>query len=103
MRALYQRSKGRDLFDLWKARELKPDWEKTAKIFLKYMEKTNKHVHRDLMNNNLQNKLTDPRFNGDLNALLNSSQNYNAHKAAKWVASEIYSNVPKSHSQSLFE
>lgn len=96
LRALYQRRKGRDLFDLWISRELKPDWNKVVAMFLKYMEPLSKPIYRDLLNDNLQGKLKDPRFQEDMKSLVVDSRGYDMHRAALFVAESLYSQVSES-------
>ena len=72
MRALYQRKKGRDLYDLSMAlNQFKNlDLPKTIHCFQKYMEHGKTPVSRALFEANLAQKLTDPAFKGDIQALL---------------------------------
>lgn len=96
VRALYQRRKGRDLFDLWKSRELNPDWKKIVPLFLEYMRRANTSVHRDQFWNNLQEKLRDSRFNADMATLLLPEENYQSAEAAQWVEEKIMPLIPES-------
>ncbi|PJC65153.1 MAG: nucleotidyl transferase AbiEii/AbiGii toxin family protein [Deltaproteobacteria bacterium CG_4_9_14_0_2_um_filter_42_21] len=96
LRALYQRKKGRDLFDLWKSKELKPGWEKVVHIFMKYMEKNKHPIHRDEMISNLHTKLSDKRFLSDIGPLLVEGAQYEVGKAAHFVEQKILSFVPES-------
>lgn len=96
VRALYQRRKGRDLFDLWKGQELKPNWSKVVAMFLKYMEWTAKPVDDDLLLNNLAEKLKDSRFTSDLGPLLIGDKPFDIQEGAEFVAQNIFSLVPKS-------
>lgn len=71
LRALYQRKKGRDLFDLWKAFDVtgaRPD--RVIGCFLKYMEHEGRQVSRAEFEENLLQKLEDPRFLNDIAPLL---------------------------------
>jgi predicted nucleotidyltransferase component of viral defense system len=71
MRALYQRKKGRDLFDLWKAFDTtnaRPT--RVVRCFLKYMEHEGRRVSRAEFEENLLLKLEDPRFLDDIGPLL---------------------------------
>lgn len=71
VRALYQRKKGRDLFDLWKALEAtdaRP--ERVISCFLKYMEHEGRHISRAEFEENVLMKLEDPRFLDDIGPLL---------------------------------
>jgi predicted nucleotidyltransferase component of viral defense system len=71
LRALYQRKKGRDLFDLWyaaKALEVSP--ESVVSCFLRYLEHEGHQVSRAEFELNLFEKLNDRRFLDDMAPLL---------------------------------
>ena len=72
MRALYQRKKGRDLYDLSMALNHFKDLDlaKTIHCFQKYMEHGKTPVSRAQFEANLAGKLKDPAFKGDVQALL---------------------------------
>ena len=73
LRALYQRKKGRDLFDLWYAFNRAnpvPDAGRVVETFLKYMEHGGHQISRALFEQNLLEKKTDPQFTGDIEPLL---------------------------------
>lgn len=96
VRALYQRRKGRDLFDLWKSQELKPSLPKVAAMFLKYMEYIKKPIYRDLLCNNLQGKLQDALFKRDIENLIIEGGTFDFNKASDFVRDEIFALVPES-------
>lgn len=99
LRALYQRSKGRDLFDLWMSQNLKPNFQKIVYLFLKYMKNNKKVVHRDLLIQNLNDKMKDQSFLDDVTALLAHGANYNPLDAADFVNKKLFSIVPESKSK----
>lgn len=69
LRALYQRSKGRDLFDLWHVLiEANADDERIIQAFNHYM--TDRAFGYPELAANLAAKLADPGFAGDLNDLV---------------------------------
>ncbi|MEJ8568994.1 nucleotidyl transferase AbiEii/AbiGii toxin family protein [Elongatibacter sediminis] len=73
LRALYQRKKGRDLFDLAVALdETNADPEKIIETFCAYMKHGGHHVTRKQFEENLANKLGDSNFHSDLGPLLAS-------------------------------
>lgn len=74
MRALYQRKKGRDLFDLATAIDRIPhlDLAKIAHCFEIYMDKEGARVSRAEFEGNLIQKLNDKQFLQDLQPLLAS-------------------------------
>ena len=86
LRALYQRKKGRDLFDLWVAStRLKPDPGKIVGCCLHYLEKANLRVSRAEIEANLMGKLSDPGFLGDISPLLSPDAAWNEQEAAQWA------------------
>jgi predicted nucleotidyltransferase component of viral defense system len=71
LRALYQRKKGRDLFDLWLAlTSTDVDPGGIAQCFHRYMEFGETPVSRPILEANLKLKLEDPMFNRDVLPLL---------------------------------
>ena len=86
LRALYQRKKGRDLFDLWYASQTIPvNSESVVSCFLRYMEHEMHRVSRAEFEMNLFEKLGDPRFLGDMNPLLTSSTSWDPKAAGMYV------------------
>lgn len=95
VRALYQRKKGRDLFDLWKAfnsTKLKP--EQIISCFLKYMEHEGHRVTRAEFEKNLFEKFQDTRFLEDIGPLLMKSSIWDFQKAADFVMNELVAILP---------
>lgn len=71
LRALYQRKKGRDLFDLSLALQrddVSP--ERVVEVFAKYMEADGATVTRAMFEQNLAAKRKDPSFTADMTPLL---------------------------------
>ena len=71
LRALYQRKKGRDLFDLATAldrEDVSP--QKAVEVFYKYMEHGNHTVSRQQFEDNITDKLRDRNFTSDIEPLL---------------------------------
>lgn len=95
VRALYQRKKGRDLFDLleaFRATEAQP--KRVITCFLRYMEHEGHKVSRAEFEKNLLEKLDDPRFLQDIKPLLISGNEWNHHEAAEYVMSELVALIP---------
>jgi predicted nucleotidyltransferase component of viral defense system len=92
LRALYQRRKGRDLFDLYIAFILKPDLNRDALIHC-YKEYMNFSVtfppSRKQFIQNMDEKLIDPEFLGDTKALLRPGFKYNPEEAYELVRKEL--------------
>lgn len=91
LRALYQRSKGRDLFDLYYAMiHQNPDRDKIIHCFKKYMGSYNHGAltSRELLMN-LDEKMRDSDFLGDTKALLRPGIAYDLNQAYEMVRTEI--------------
>jgi len=89
LRALYQRRKGRDLFDLWKSREVSPDYKRVVEIFIQYMQRNKQAVTREQFNKNIDEKLNNSTFINDLWPLLRPGSDYQVATAAKFVKENI--------------
>lgn len=95
LRALYQRKKGRDLFDLETALKLFPlvDATKIIKCFNHYLKYEKTKVSSAEFEENLTNKLTENFFIADILPLLphSLSERYDPLNAAKNVRNKIIS------------
>ena len=95
LRALYQRRKGRDLFDLAVALEktaLDPD--RVVAAFSKYMERGGHDVTRARFEQNIEAKLRDPQFNADIGPLLVAGFSWDGEKAAESVRTRLIARLP---------
>jgi predicted nucleotidyltransferase component of viral defense system len=82
LRALYQRKKGRDLFDIDRLiGEQMIDHGETVKAFQLYLDHQNLRVTQKQFAANLTEKLTDTTFREDVDSLLVSGTDYDADKA----------------------
>lgn len=82
LRALYQRRKGRDLFDLWRGlTEGKADPRKIVTVFQRYLAAGGLRVSRTSMQRNLADKLRDTAFMSDLGSLLRPDIVYSPQEA----------------------
>lgn len=84
MRALYQRSKGRDLFDLDYALRTrkKLDREKIVRCFCEYLQFSAHHIPTSTqMKQNLEDKLNKPDFVLDTTGLLRPAVKWNIQQA----------------------
>jgi len=91
LRALYQRKKGRDLFDLHFAlSNLDLDTDNIVKCYRKYMAFSvdNPPTKRQYLRN-MEQKLQDPDFEGDIYALLRPGVEYDQNKAYELVKREL--------------
>lgn len=86
VRALYERRKGRDLYDLYKALQnpgLNPD--NVIFCFKEYMKWEDKNPTYKLYVSNMEDKLNNAEFLGDTKTLLRPDEIYDAQKAYKIV------------------
>lgn len=94
LRALYQRKKGRDLFDLACAINLLPvDLNKVIHCFQRYMQDADLKVSRAEFESNLSKKLKDTRFLEDIFPLLSMESKSNILQNAKYVHSSLISKL----------
>lgn len=91
LRALYQRKKGRDLYDLWIAlsRQDLLDVSKIIASFHRYMEHAGHRVSKVEYIANLDEKLTDISFKRDIFPLLSKDTAYDPHTAYQLVVERI--------------
>lgn len=77
LRALYQRKKGRDLFDLWYAlNNSAVNVKRIINAFRHYMAAEGNEVTQKQFIENMEKKIVDPDFQGDMNGLLRSGIEY---------------------------
>jgi len=94
LRALYQRRKGRDLFDLMIAletAEVNPD--RVIAAFSEYMNHGGHRVTRTQFEQNLDAKLKDTRFNADIGPLLATGFDWNSENAAETVGVRLIAHL----------
>ena len=91
LRALYQRKKGRDLFDLYFAlANLELDIDKIIECFHAYMqEEENKAPTAREFELNLEEKMQDDEFTGDITALLRPKIEYDQENALRMLIKKI--------------
>jgi predicted nucleotidyltransferase component of viral defense system len=95
LRALYQRKKGRDLFDLATTlREGDVDCERIMEAFTRYMEHEGAQVTRAELERNLHSKLRDPVFTSDLKPLLAPGQTWSFEEGARVVRESLLVLLP---------
>jgi predicted nucleotidyltransferase component of viral defense system len=95
LRALYQRKKGRDLFDPWLCKtSLAVDPGKVAAGFIQYLERKGLKVSRAEFEENLVKKLEDVAFREDLAPLLREGTDYDFDAAARYMLDEVVSKLP---------
>jgi len=95
LRALYQRSKGRDLFDLATALSHPAvDAARVVAAFGEYMDSGGHRVTRALFEQNFEAKLRDPEFGADVGPLLATAYKWDIAAAADIVSSRLIQLLP---------
>jgi predicted nucleotidyltransferase component of viral defense system len=90
LRALYQRKKGRDLFDMWyglNQKEIRPD--KIIEAWKVYLEKEGNRISRKEFLNNMDLKINDKEFLGDMDGLLHPGFSYDIKNSYEMVRKEL--------------
>ena len=96
LRALYQRRKGRDLFDLYYAgQNIELNYEQIISCFKKYISfSTGKRLpSKKEFLLNIEEKENSAEFKGDMEALLRPGIKYNQSVAFKWIKSAIIEKI----------
>ena len=95
LRALYQRRKGRDLFDLAEALQRLPglDLPKVIDCFNRYLDNDGTHISRAEFEGNLARKLKDALFTSDVPPLLALGISFNAIEAHQRVGEALLSRL----------
>ncbi len=101
VRALYQRKKGRDLFDLSEALSSLPNLDTQAVVdcFLRYLEHDGLWVTRTQFEQNLAEKAADDVFLRDVPPLLASGTSYDPNQALELVRRALISKLPEGTSR----
>jgi predicted nucleotidyltransferase component of viral defense system len=101
LRALYQRKKGRDLFDLSEAltRLAGLDPEKVVSCFARYLENDGRRVTRAEFEANLAEKIDDKVFLGDVPPLLALGVSFDPAAALERVREAFLSRLPEGGSK----
>ncbi len=92
LRALYQRSKGRDLYDMYKALAQVPDINKEAllRCYHAYMDfVVDEPPAQKVYLQNMEAKLKDDEFTGDIAALIRPTEKYDQETAFDLVRTEL--------------
>ena len=95
VRALYQRKKGRDLFDLWAAfTNTQTQPERVIECFLRYMGNEGRKVSRAEFEKNLLTKLNDSGFIRDVRPLLIADTTFDFSTAGKYLLNRLLPLIP---------
>jgi predicted nucleotidyltransferase component of viral defense system len=96
LRALYQRSKGRDLFDLDYSRlNMELNINEIIHCFKEYVTFAtgNRPPSKKEFLINIEEKENDPNFTGDMEALLRQEIEYNQEAAFEWLKNELIEKI----------
>jgi predicted nucleotidyltransferase component of viral defense system len=94
LRALYQRKKGRDLFDLWYANEkIKLDPTKIIDSFSQYIAHENTSISSKEFIQNMEQKIKDTDFHRDITGLLRRGIEYDTPKAWEIIKELIINKI----------
>jgi predicted nucleotidyltransferase component of viral defense system len=92
LRALYQRRKGRDLYDLYQALKQVPELDKQAMLhcyqdYMKFV--VSQSPTRKQFLQNMEAKMLDNEFLGDIAAIVRPNETYNPYEAYELVKNQI--------------
>ena len=94
VRALYQRRKSRDLFDIWLGlTEGKADAAKVVRIFKEYMNAEGHRITREDYEKNLEEKMKHPGFVEDIKPMLAADMNYDVKAAFPLIREQIVARI----------
>ena len=94
VRALYQRRKGRDLFDLWLGlTEGGADAGEVVKIFKEYMNAEGHRIRREDYEKNIEAKMKHPGFIEDVKPLLAANVKYDVNVAFSLISEQVVSRI----------
>lgn len=95
LRALYQRRKGRDLFDLWLcASQSMFNPERVVACFTEYMQREGHPISRAEFEQNLHEKERDPAFLEDIKPLLAADVEYDPATAMTIIRDVLIQRLP---------
>ena len=96
LRARYQRSKGRDLYDQYKAliKNADLDINKVLQCYHAYMEQSDGGVPtQEIYIENIEEKMGNPEFTGDTIALIRPEENWDIEEAYELIKTEILEKI----------
>jgi len=95
LRALYQRRKGRDLFDMWLMLEQNNiNVDEVIKIFLSHCKYAKQPVSRAMFEKNLYEKAENEDFRTEVRALITTDATWDFKKAYNIVLEKIIAQLP---------
>jgi len=94
LRALYQRKKGRDLFDMWYSISQKNvQHEKIIEAWKIYINREGNKISKKEFLNNMERKIIDPEFSGDINGILHPEISYDIEKSYEIVRRKLLDQI----------
>jgi predicted nucleotidyltransferase component of viral defense system len=95
LRALYQRRKARDLFDVWYVtKQQLIDLSRVFEIFSKYCLNDNTNIRGEIFLKNLELKKNHPDFKFDMSALLPMELDWHFEEAYQFVVDNVINQMP---------
>jgi predicted nucleotidyltransferase component of viral defense system len=95
LRALYQRRKGRDLFDIWYVvKQDIVDLDRVFETFSKYCANDRTNIRGEEFLKNLALKKDHPDFRSDMSVLLPIELNWNFDDAYQFVLNNVINHLP---------
>ncbi len=95
LRALFQRKKGRDLFDIWYVlSKNQVDKRKVILAFKEYLKFENKQISRALFEKNIHEKLNSSLFTDDISILLSPEIDWDIEVAVGWLQNSFFPLLP---------
>lgn len=96
LRALYQRKKSRDLFDVWLAlTQQHIDPHRVVEAFVRYRDHDGVTITRGVFERNLDQKLKDPTFVADIAPLLTPATRFDPVAAYEVVRARLVALLPE--------
>jgi predicted nucleotidyltransferase component of viral defense system len=100
LRALYQRRKGRDLFDLWIVlKNDMVDCSKVVEVFLSHLNIAGSNITRSVFEKNLLEKINNRDFKEDVIQLLVDDKSWSINLAYKMVNDQLICLLPKTETK----
>jgi predicted nucleotidyltransferase component of viral defense system len=100
LRALYQRKKGRDLFDVdYAMRQGEVDGQRVLTAFMHYVSRQGLRITTGQYQANLREKMTDPRFGADIAPLLRDGIAFSLDEALARVEEQFLRHLDAAWSQ----
>lgn len=94
LRALYQRRKGRDLFDMWYVfNHIPTNVDRVVDIFRKYCSNDGITIERSLFQQNMEAKRKNSDFQNDMNVLLPRNIRWSFDEAFDFVVNQVIGKI----------